>query len=260
MSSAHRIKALFRFAFFALLPGMNLSVSAEPAPPVVYMIGDSTVANKNLANGNPERGWGQLLPEYFAAEVKIDNHAKDGRSTKSFIDEGLWAPVVAALRPGDWVIIEFGHNDQKKDKPQLYADAATDYQSNLKRFITETRERGAFPIVATPIYRRYFTPEGKPKSTAGDYPEAARKVALEMKVPLVDLHAKTELLLAAYGEEKSKDLFLFFEPGVLPIYPEGKHDNTHLCEKGAREICALFVGGLKEQKIDLARWLKEPAP
>jgi lysophospholipase L1-like esterase len=242
----------------AALLAMNLPLPAQEAP-VIYMIGDSTMANKNTANGNPERGWGQLLPEYFPAEVKIVNKAKDGRSTKSFLDEGLWTPVLEALKPGDWVIIEFGHNDQKKDKPSLYADPETDFQNNLKKFATETREKGASPILATPIYRRYFTPEGQPKSTAGAYPEATRKVAAGLSVPLVDLHERTKKLLEEYGVEKSKVLFLHFAAGELALYPTGRADNSHLCEEGARKVAGLFVEGLKEQKMDLARWLSEPA-
>src|ERR1043165_8224863 len=169
----------------------------------VYMMGDSTMANKSTANGNPERGWGQLLPEFFQPQaVVVVNRAKDGRSTKSFQDEGLWKPILEAIRPGDWLIIQFGHNDQKKDKPQVYADAATDYRQNLTRFVQEARAKGAHPILATSIYRRQYTPEGEIKATLGAYPETVRQLAKELAIPLVDLNALTLKLLEEEGEEK----------------------------------------------------------
>ena len=224
------------------------------------MIGDSTMANKNLEGGNPERGWGQLLPEFFQAGVKVENHAKDGRSSRSFFDEGLWAPVVSDLKAGDWVIIQFGHNDQKKDKPLLYTDPDTDYRAFLTKYVKESQAKGAHPILVTSIYRRFFTPEGKPKPSLQRYPEVTRKMAAELGVPLVDLNEMSRQLLESLGPEKSKSLFLFFAPGEIPFYPNGKSDNTHLCENGAKTISALFTEDLKNRKIELARWLKSPPP
>ena len=228
------------------LPISSSSATAGNAP-VIYMIGDSTMANKSLENGNPERGWGQLLPEFFKPEVKIENRAKDGRSSKSFIDEGHWQPIVDALQPGDWVIIQFGHNDQKKDKPHLYADPNEEYPRLLTKFVDETRAKGASALLVTSIYRRHFHPDGSPKATLGGYPQTMRDLAAKLKVPLVDLNAATKDLLKELGEEKSKALFLHYQPGELSAYPGGKKDNTHLNEKGAREVARLFQESIRSQ-------------
>ena len=232
--------------------------NAAENPPRVFMIGDSTMADKNLDGGNPERGWGQLLPGFFQDGVKIENHAKDGRSTKSFFDEGLWTAVLADLKPGDWVIIQFGHNDQKKDKPLLYTNADTDYREFLTKYVKEAQAKGAHPILSTSIYRCHFTPEGKLKPSLQGYPEATRQTAAKLGVPLVDLNEMTRQLLESLGPEKSKSLFLHFAPGEIPFYPNGKNDNTHLCENGAKTISSLFVDNLKTQNIGLARWVKNP--
>lgn len=244
-------------SFIVAGAGRAAGEGSGKTPPVIYMIGDSTMALKNTAGGNPERGWGQLLPEYFRKTVKIEDRAKDGRSARSFRDERLWAPIVERLRPGDWVIIQFGHNDQKKDKPHAYADPATDYPELLGAFISEAREKGALPILVTPIYRRYFGPDGHPRSTAGAYPEAVRKLAGELGVPLVDLHEQTRLLLEKYGEESSKGLYLHFAPEEILFFPKGKEDNTHLSEEGARQVAGLFAGSLKLQHIPLADFLQD---
>lgn len=233
--------------------------AAEAVTPVIYMIGDSTMANKSAENDNPEKGWGQLLPEYFQESVRIDNHAKDGRSSKSFLDEGLWTPVVDAMRPGDWLIIQFGHNDQKKDKPALYADPATTYRENLTRFVNEARAKGANPILATSIYRRTFTEDGKLKPTLGTYPETTRQLAAELNVPLVDLNEFTRVRLEAEGPDKSKALYLHFAPGEHPLFPNGRGDNSHLSTLGARAVAAMFVQSLQAQKIPLATWVKPTA-
>jgi DNA sulfur modification protein DndE len=233
------------------------SAPLEPDGPVVYLIGDSTMAATSKDGANPGRGWGQLLPEYFKDSVRISNRAKGGRSSLSFREEGLWSPVLEALKPGDWVILQFGHNDQKKDKPLAYADPVTAFPELIGKFLDEAREKGAHPILLTPIYRRYFSEEGRLRSTAGAYPEAARKVAKERGVPLVDLHASSGRLIEQYGVEGSKVLFLHFPPGENAFFPAGKADNSHLSETGARLIAGLFAQALREQQISLGKYLKE---
>jgi DNA sulfur modification protein DndE len=140
-----------------------------PAPVIhVHMIGDSTMANRPTPEKNPERGWGQNFQQFFDDQVVIDNHALNGRSTKSFIAEGHWAPVIDALQPGDYLIIQFGHNDEKKEDSARYAPARTDYRANLARFVAEARAKGATPILCTPIVRRKFNAAGKLEPTHGD--------------------------------------------------------------------------------------------
>ena len=236
----------------------SASALAGPAP-TIYMVGDSTMSNYPTSGDNPQRGWGQYVEELFTGGVKVENHAAAGRSTKSFQTENRWRPVVDKLQAGDWVIIQFGHNDQKKDKPDVYAPADTDYKTNLTKFVKDTQAKGANPIIATSIYRLYFDEAGKPKSTAGAYPQAARDVAKELNVPLVDLHKLTEAQLAKLGEEGAKPYFLFYAAGEVKSHPEGKSDKTHLNEKGAKWIAGLFAQGLRETKAPLADSLKPDA-
>ncbi len=239
------IQSALRFlSCFALWLCLCVSGSAEPSvedqPVTVYMVGDSTMANKSNSSRNPEHGWGQVLDGFLADGVAVRNHASGGRSTRSFVAEGRWERVIEAVQPGDWVIIQFGHNDQKKKKPELYTDPESDYRDFLTKFVTETREQGAQPILATSIYRRYFR-DGKAKSSLGGYPQATREVAAALDVPMVDLNELTGELLNEYGEEGSKALFLHFEPGENEYFPKGKHDNSHLSELGACSVAQLFI-------------------
>lgn len=215
-------------------------LTTQIATTTIYMVGDSTMANKSNPDQNPEHGWGQVLDEYLLDEVIVSNHAAGGRSTRSFIAEGRWERVIEAVQPGDWVVIQFGHNDQKKKKPELYTDPETDYRDFLIKFVIETREKGAQPILATSIYRRYFK-DGKARNSVGQYPQATREVADSLGVPMVDLNLLTERLLNEYGEEGSKALFLHFEPGENEYFPDGRRDNSHLSAEGAREVAALFA-------------------
>ena len=149
----------------------------------IFLIGDSTMANKPLAD-NPERGWGQLLPLYFNDNVEIENYAVNGRSTKSFIDEGRWEKVYNKLRPGDYVFIQFGHNDEKINDPKRYAAPHGAYKNILIKFVKDAMEKGAVPVLITPVNRRKFDPAGNLVDTHGDYPGVVREAAEEEKVAL----------------------------------------------------------------------------
>lgn len=222
----------------------------------IFLVGDSTMADKPFKDGNPEKGWGQVFPLYLKEGVRVENHAVNGRSTKSFRDEGKWDVVIDRVKEGDYVIIEFGHNDSKKQDPNRYAEANTDYRANLIGFIEEVIEKKANPVLATPIVRRKFI-EGKLVETHGDYPEVVRDVARQLNVPLLDLHQKTKELLIQYGEERSKQLFLQIEPGEYPSIPEGKTDNTHLSPTGAFRVCDLVVGEVKRVLPQLEDYIKK---
>ncbi len=219
--------------------------------PVIYLIGDSTMANKPLSGGNPERGWGQMLPGFLTPDICVDNRALNGRSTRSFRNEGHWTPIREKLRKGDYVFIQFGHNDQKKDTAR-HADAETDYKANLKRYIDETRAAGATPVLFTSIARRKFDSEGRLVDTHGKYIDAAKAVAAENDVLLIDLNKMTSDLLEKYGPEKSVSLFVWVEPGCCAALPEGKQDNTHLNVKGAREVARMAAEAIKKSLPDLA--------
>jgi DNA sulfur modification protein DndE len=221
----------------------------------VFMIGDSTMANKPNPE-NPERGWGQMFPMFFDGSVTIDNHAMNGRSTRSFLAENRWQPVLDKLKPGDYVFIQFGHNDESPQKVDRYTPPA-DYKKNLIKFVNETRDKKAEPILCTSIVRREFDKQGKLTDTHGAYPDLVREVAAEYKVPLIDMQKKSEKLVAALGPDSSKKIFLWVEKGTNKAVPDGKQDNTHFCEYGATEIARLAVEGLRELKIDLQDHLKQ---
>lgn len=222
----------------------------------IYTIGDSTMADKPNPDENPERGWVQMLPQFFADSVKISNHAVNGRSTRSFIDEGRWDTIYAKLKTGDYVFIQFGHNDQKQNDPKRYTNPHTTYRHNLTRFVNESREKGAIPVLFSSIVRRNFNEEGTLIDTHGEYPLQARLVAEELDVPFIDLQYLTERLEESNGVEASKALHLHFEPGEISYYPEGKQDDTHLSVKGATEIAKLAAEQLKIEIPDLESFIK----
>ncbi len=217
------------------------------------MIGDSTMADKPLED-NPERGWGMMLHEFFNNSVIIENHAVNGRSTRSFLNENRWQPIVDKLKKGDYVIIQFGHNDESREKKERYT-TPEEYRTNLVRFVNETRAARAFPVLCTPIMRRRFDENGQFYDTHGVYPDIVRKVADSLKVPLVDMHRKSEQLIRSLGAEDSKKVFLFIKPGEYASLPEGKEDNTHFSEYGARMMATLFIEGIRELKLPLAKRL-----
>jgi lysophospholipase L1-like esterase len=222
----------------------------------IYTIGDSTMANKPNPDKNPERGWAQMLPVYFTNDVTIINKAVNGRSTRSFIDENRWDTVCNLLKKGDYVFIQFGHNDQKDQDPKRYTNPHTAFRNNLIRFVNDTRKKGAIPILFTSIVRRKFNDKGVLIDTHGDYPLETRLVAQELNVPLVDLQYLTELMEEKYGEECSQQLHLHYKPGEIEYYPDGKDDDTHLSIKGATEVAELAVGQLQKINIPLKKKIK----
>jgi DNA sulfur modification protein DndE len=228
--------------------------AASSAAPRVFMIGDSTMANKPLES--PECGWGMALGEFLADPAMVQNHAVNGRSTKSFIDEGRWAKVLAELKAGDFVIIQFAHNDEKKEDPKRYADSATTFRDNLRRFIREARARGASPLLATPVCRRKFDAAGKLIDTHGAYPAAVRAVAKEVNVPLIDLERATAKWLQSTGDVPSRKFFMWIEPGAHPKYPDGLKDDTHFVAAGAKAVAGFAAADIRAQNLPLAKWLK----
>ncbi len=211
----------------------------------LYVIGDSTSA-PYPPERYPLHGWAQVLQEHFdPARLHVDDRAKGGRSSKSFYEEGSWTPIREALRPGDWVFIQFAHNDEKKDDPNRYTDPATTFPEHLRRYVEETRAAGARPVLLTPINRNRWISLSRMGDTHGDYPDATRKLAREMAVPLIDLHKLTRKRFTRLGPDETTKLFLNLAPGEHPNYPEGKEDNTHLQESGAHEVSALAVKGIK---------------
>jgi pectinesterase len=223
-------------------------------PVTVFIAGDSTAAIK-LETKRPETGWGEALPRYLRADrARVANRAANGRSTRRFLEEGRWQALVDSVRAGDWVLIQFGHNDEAADKPDRYTPPA-DFRTNLTRFVDEVRARRGRPVLMTPVRRRKFDAEGRLVDTHGEYPDIVRDVARERRVPLLDLHRETAALLEAWGPDSSARLFLHVPRGTNPNYPDGLTDNTHFSPLGADLVARLVVRAMRDERLDLARAL-----
>ena len=213
--------------------------------PTIYSIGDSTMSNRKA--GTNEAGWGQMLPEHLTDAIRVDNHAQAGRSTKSFISEGRWQAVLNLLQPGDYVFIQFGHNDEKEDEAR-HTEPMTTFKDNLRRFITEAQDKGATPVLFNAMVRRKFGPDGKLQNTHGDYIRAPFEVAEEMAIPYVDAEQLSRQLVEQLGPEDSKQLFMW--------YPPKKKDDTHLNRKGALQMSKLFLDATAEVVPELKAYIK----
>ncbi len=229
------------------------AVASGTASVTIYLAGDSTMAEK-LEERRPETGWGEKLPKFFDAGVSVENHARDGLSTRTFIEAGRWKSLIDKVRPGDYVFIQFGHNDGRQAKDSY--TPPDDFRRNLAGFVADVRARQATPVLLTPVMRRQFDDRGELQDTHGPYPQIVRKLAAEQSVALIDMHRGSARVLREYGVEESKKLFLFLAPGTNPNYPQGIEDNTHFSPLGAEEMAALTVDALRELLPDLARHLK----
>ncbi|NCB83578.1 MAG: rhamnogalacturonan acetylesterase [Bacteroidia bacterium] len=238
-----------------------LLISSDKRPVHILMAGDSTMADKVLTKTVKdsltgittevpflERGWGQLLPEFINQKAVVKNYAKNGRSTRTFIEEGLWTDLLTNTRKGDVVIIQFAHNDGALTKTERYTNPAQ-FRLNFIAFVAEIKAKRATPILCTPVARRKFNETGELVPTHGEYPEIIRTVAREQRVPLVDMEKLTSGWLQKEGVESSKKFFHKFVPGESPLYPLGLDDNTHFNESGARIVAGLFVKETQKLRI-----------
>jgi lysophospholipase L1-like esterase len=215
----------------------------------IFMAGDSTMSIKET-KAYPETGWGMPFVHFWDSTITVINKAKNGRSTKTFISEGLWRSIYDEAGPGDYVLIQFGHNDEAKDKGERYATPDT-FRMNLARFVRETRAKGATPVLFTPVSRRRFDTTGTALETHKEYSAYVKEVAAKENVLFIDLDTKSRELYQQMGKNDSKLLFLQLKPGEHPNYPDGKDDNTHFSELGARLIAQIVLKELKELKIEL---------
>lgn len=240
-----------KLAFLSLLLAL-LTAFTSPVPPrkiKLYLVGDSTIAPK-VAQVFPETGWGTPLATFFdTAAVIVDNRAQNGRSTRTYLADNRWQPIVDALQPQDYVFIQFGHNDEAENYPDRYTSPA-DYRQNLLKFVAETRRKKAYPVLLTPVTRRRFK-NGQQQETHAAYSAVTIEVAKAHQVPLIDLDKLSQALVQHFGEENSKLLFLQLAPGDHPNYPYGKNDNTHFSELGARKMAQLVVSQVVAQKLPL---------
>ena len=232
-----------RYIFFILLAFIAMSFSFTAKPITIYMIGDSTMSIK-APRAYPETGWGMPFAGFFDSTVKVDNRAKNGRSTRTFISENLWQPVFDNLNEGDYVFIQFGHNDESKEKTERYT-TPDQYKENLTRFVKETRSKKAIPVLLTPVSRRRFDKEGNALETHAAYSPLVKEVAKALNVLFIDLDTKSKDLYQQMGVENSRLLFLQLKPGEHPNYPGGKDDNTHFNELGARLIAQIVLAEVK---------------
>lgn len=210
----------------------------------VFYIGDSTV-QLNKIDTYPQTGMSQVLELFLAPDVRVEPYGKNGCSTKSFLDQGRFEPVKEQMGEGDFLLIQFGHNDNKED-PLRHTDPYGSYQENLRFYIREARRKCAYPVLVTPISRRYFDEKGNFYPSHGEYPEAMRQLGREESVPVADLTALTQQYLAELGDEASKPLF---------IWPK---DNTHLKYDGAVKMCALLCEELSRFGAPYAQLLYVP--
>ena len=251
----------------------------------IFIIGDSTAAKKDLSKGSPERGWGMALQCYFdEAFIRVDNHAVNGRSSKSFIGEGRWKQVLDKLQPGDYVIIQFGHNDEKPGETR-HTDPGSTFDYTLAKYVRETREKGGIPILMNPVVRRNFAQKqvaatGDDESlrnttfkdganvqegdslvdTHGLYAVAPRDVAQRMNCLFVDANKITHDLEQSLGVEKSKKLHMWYKPGEHPALPKGRQDNTHYNIYGAHQVARLLADALCEEIPLLSKYRTNDKP
>ncbi|MBR3895675.1 MAG: glycoside hydrolase family 88 protein [Bacteroidaceae bacterium] len=220
----------------------------------ILMIGDSTMANKDTSKGSPERGWGMVLQNFFTDAVEVDNHAQNGRSTKSFINEGRWDKVLARIRPGDYVFIQFGHNDEKYKKESVYTAPGGTFDANLRRFVLEARQRGGIPVLFNAIVRRKFDGQ-RLTDTHKDYLFSPRRVAEELDVYFVDANAITHGIVESMGPEDSKRLYMWLPKGS-PSHPKGLQDDTHLNVYGAHRVAWSLISAVCNQVPRLEQHVK----
>ena len=247
-----------------------LTAAVPDKTTTIFIIGDSTAANKDLSKGKLERGWGMALQCYFDDNILVDNHAVNGRSSLSFINEVRWDKVLERLKPGDYVIIQFGHNDEKAPADR-HTDPGSTFDYNLAKYVRETREHGGIPVLMNCVVRRNFA-KVAPKNdddeklrnttfadggqlvegdslvdTHGLYRVAPRDVAQRMNVHFVDANQITHDLEQGLGTEASKKLHMWYLPGTEPTEPKGKQDNTHYNVYGAHVVARLLADALCEE-------------
>ncbi|MCR4853770.1 MAG: rhamnogalacturonan acetylesterase [Prevotella sp.] len=269
----------YKWALVLLTIVLGVSSFKEDKVTTVFMIGDSTMANKDISDDKQERGWGMVLQSYFTDDIRVENHAVNGRSSKSFIDEGRWQKVVDRIKPGDYVFIQFGHNDEKAAEDR-HTDPGTTFDANLKKFVVETREKGGIPVLFNAVVRRNFykqvsddvDDESLRNTTFADLDEKVNSdtlidthgayllspynVAKEMHVPFVNANRVTHDLEQSLGIEGSRRLHMWFKPNEHPSVPKGRKDNTHYNIYGAHVVAGLLIDEIGRQVPALTPYIR----
>lgn len=222
--------------------------AAAAAPAQIFIAGDST-ASTYTSSQAPRAGWGQALPVFLTPNAVARNEALSGASSKSFVDLGRLDRILARIKPGDHLLISFGHNDEKKEDPARYTEPSTTYKSYLSQYIDKSRAKGAKPVLVTSVERRRFSSSGTITPTHGAYPAAMRELARAKGVPLIDLTAMSTALFNRVGPEGTKKYFMHLKAGQFPNYPDGVEDNTHFQATGAIEVARLVATALRNQDV-----------
>jgi lysophospholipase L1-like esterase len=244
-----------RIILFGIAIALFAFVMPEKKKIKIFLAGDSTIAIKEKRY-YPETGWGMPFVHFWDSTVTVVNKAKNGRSTSSFRNEGLWKQIMDEANEGDYVFIQFGHNDEVPTKKTYTTETA--FSNNLTAYIAETRAKKAIPILLTPVARRKFDSTGKIEGTHEVYSQIVRDVAAKEKVALIDLDKKSQALLQSFGIENSKLLFLQLKKGEHPNYPDGKEDNTHFSELGARLMAQIVLQEIRALNIELSERIIAP--
>ncbi|HMH14374.1 MAG TPA: rhamnogalacturonan acetylesterase [Edaphobacter sp.] len=239
--------------------GSNPSVrSIEIRPvtqrPTVYLAGDSTVVDQDK---EPWAAWGQMLPNFFGPDIAIANEAESGETIKSFESERRFAKIFSTLRAGDFLLIQFAHNDQKPGNGFV---PIPEYKNLMRKYVAAARTAGATPILVTSMNRRTFAPDGHITQTLGEYPQATRDVAVEQNVALLDLNTMSKTLYEALGEEGALHAFVHYAANTFPDQTEELKDDTHFNSYGALELTKCVVQSIRDQQLPLARFLKPNLP
>ena len=233
----------------------TLEIAPAPDAVTVYLAGDSTVTDQPI---EPWCAWGQMLPRFFGPGVAVANNAESGESLRSFSGAHRLDKVLSTMKAGDFLFIQFGHNDQKEHGDGV--GAFTTYAADLKRFVAEARKRGGLPVLVTPMNRRRFDADGKIINTLGDYPEAVRRTAKEEDVPLIDLNTMSKTLFEAMGPQGTLKAFVHYPAGTFPDQPKELKDDTHFNAYGAYQLAKCIVEGIKADKLALAKYLLPGLP
>ena len=221
----------------------------------VFLAGNSTVTDQEY---EPWASWGQMIPEFFNSNVVVANYAESGETLKAFQAEKRLDKILSLMKPGDYLFIEFGHNDQKPGA--AHVQPYTGYQDELRHFIDETRKRGGIPVLVTPIHRRRFDEQGSIVNTLDEYPASMRQLARHEDTPLIDLNAMSKTLFEALGPEDSKKAFVHYPAGAFPGQDEELADDSHFSNYGAYQLARCVVEGIIQADLDLKRYLKSPEP
>ncbi len=237
-----------KYIFIPLLLLLICSFISSEKKIKIFIAGDSTAQSYKEQKDGLIKGWGQMLSLYLSDEVEVVNHAMGGRSTKTFIGEGRWDKLLSQVSAGDYVFIQFGHNDAST-RPERHA-SYDDYRANLVRMISDVRAKDANPVLLTSVVMRTFQKGNLIDDRLKGYPVITRQIAKEYGVPMIDINLKTRDFITMLGDEKSKAYYRWVEPGVDHAKPDGLKDDTHMMEKGAKQVAFFVAEGIKELNIE----------